>query len=197
MYLIEEIERGDMKAKIYQDESPESPREWGNLGTMISWHRRYTFDTDGNKEYPDSNDFLAKADAEGYLMLPLYLYDHSGLRMRTGSFHGLLPQGHAEFDSGQVGWIYVTREAVKKEYGVKRITKKVREQALRVLQAEVETYDQYLCGDIYGYQIEDSEGEHEDSCWGFYGIESVREEATRQLEYWQKEKAEAERMVIA
>ena len=68
---------------------------------------------------------------------------------------------------------------------MKRITKKVSEQALKVLQGEVETYDQYLTGDIYGYKVMkvvtcELGHEHEeevDSCWGFYGQEECMKEA--------------------
>ena len=40
----------------------------------------------------------------------LYLYDHSGITMSTGSFCD-------SWDSGQVGFIYVTKEDIEKEYG--------------------------------------------------------------------------------
>lgn len=49
--------------------------------------------------------------------------------------------------------------------------------AEKYLKSEVETYDQYLTGDVYGYVIEDKEGEELDSCWGFYGEEYCLEEA--------------------
>ena len=51
---------------------------------------------------------MQKVISEKYLMLPLYLYDHSGLAMSTESFSGRAP--HAEWDSGQVGWIYVSKK---------------------------------------------------------------------------------------
>ena len=36
-------------------------------------------------------------------------------------------------------------------------------------ESEIKTYDQELCGEVYGFSIEDSDGEVEDSCGGFYG----------------------------
>ena len=114
------------------------------------------------------------------IILHVYLYDHSGLRIKVGSFQGLLSQGHAEFDSGQVGFIYVTHETIKKEYG--KVDKKNLETAERVLRGEIATLDQYLRGDVYGFIIKEAkscetckhtEYETVDSCWGFYGIESV------------------------
>lgn len=46
-------------------------------------------------------------------ILPLFLYDHSGVSMSTGSFVGRVP--HAEWDSGQVGYIYMSKETALKE----------------------------------------------------------------------------------
>jgi hypothetical protein len=96
---------------------------------------------------------------------------------------------HCPWDSGQVGFIYVSREKVREDFGWKRITKAREQQILAYLKAEVETYDQYLRGDVYGFIVEerpaavfDADGktvdvdvdddelwEQTDSCWGFYG----------------------------
>ena len=123
---------------------------------------------------------IEEAFDKHYISLPLYLYDHSGITMNTTGFH-------CPWDSGQVGFIYVSREKVREEYGWKRITKAREQQILGYLKAEVETYDQYLRGDVYGFIVEerptavfDAEGkpvevdgdelwEETHSCWGFYG----------------------------
>ena len=42
-------------------------------------------------------------------------------------------------------------------------------EAKKILEGEVETYNQYLTGDVYGFILEKPDGEHIDSCWGFYG----------------------------
>ena len=46
--------------------------------------------------------------------------------------------------------------------------------AYEILKADVETYDQFLTGEVYGYQtfeMDDDLGwvEGDDSCWGFFG----------------------------
>lgn len=46
-------------------------------------------------------------------MMPLYLMDHSGLAMQTESFHD-------PWDSGQVGWIYVSKEDALKEFDTEK-----------------------------------------------------------------------------
>ena len=53
--------------------------------------------------------------SEKNLILPLNLYDHSGLSMSVSSFIGRAQ--HAEWDSGQVGWIYATADSIRAEYG--------------------------------------------------------------------------------
>lgn len=40
-----------------------------------------------------------------------------------------------------------------------------------------EEWNTYLSGDVYGFVVEDSEGEELHSCWGFYGLDYCIEEA--------------------
>lgn len=121
----------------------------------------------GSKEYARTVDRALMAEIEKeHIVLPLYLYDHSALAMSTSSFAGRAV--HAEWDSGQIGWIYVSKADVREEYGVERITPSVRQQAENQLRREVEIYDAYLRGECYGYELYKN-GELEDSCWGFVG----------------------------
>lgn len=163
--------------KIEQDECPINPREWDNLGVMVCNHRRYdlgdeTLECNGVSFEDDLKKHL---EGEGLalkevIVLPLYLYDHSGITMNIDGFS--CPR-----DSGQVGFIYVSKKRVREEYGVKRISKELKERVIGILKAEVEVYSQYLEGDVWGYSIEDCEGNFIDSCYGFYGYESAESEA--------------------
>ena len=171
--LAETEELDGFAVKLYFDECPENPRrEWDHVGTMRCWHPRYDLgDKAKGQECPDNHrDFVAWADAAGAIYLPLYLYDHSGLTMSTGRFS-------CSWDSGQVGWIYVLPDKVKKEYQVTEITAAVRDTVVKCLTAEVKEYDQYLTGQVYWYSIEDAEGESVDSCSGLFGLEYARERA--------------------
>ncbi len=176
------IRKGNYELEILQDESPESPREWDNLGTMICFHSRYNLGDKHNYSVEEGEELSRGKDI---ISLPLYLYDHSGITMNTTGFS-------CRWDSVCVGFIYVTKEKVRKEYGVKRITKDIIEKVTNVLKGEVETYDQYLTGDVYGYRVSKidvcNKGcEHTEevaSCWGYYGSESVEEEGNRVLEYY-------------
>lgn len=103
-------------------------------------------------------------DSIGMVILPLFLYDHSVQSISTGSFLGRAQ--HAEWDSGQVGWVYADQAMIEIEYG--EVTAETIEKATALLQAEVKCYDLYLTGQCYGFRL--FEGEEEtDSCWGFLG----------------------------
>jgi len=164
------------KINIHPDSDPESPRAWDNLGTMLCFHNRYTLgDKNPAYTYKDQSGWQELADKlikeqHAAVILPLYLYDHSGITMSTGAFT-------CPWDSGQVGFIYVTREKLLKEYGGLRVSQSMVDKATKCLEGEVETYDHYLRGDVYGYTIhqvdpgadEDEDGEEVDACWGFLG----------------------------
>ena len=183
MEAIKTTRKENYILEIFPDEPYESPREWGNLGTMICFHRRYNLGDKHNFNVEEAKEMVKGEDI--CVSLPLYLYDHGGITMSTGSFS-------CKWDSGQVGWIFATKEQVRKEYNVKRISKDLIEKVTKRLEGEVETYDQYLTGDVYGYRISqidvcDKGCEHKDeidSCWGYYGMESVEEEGERTLEYY-------------
>jgi len=161
--------------KIVQDTDAESPREWDNLGVMACWHKRYNLGDVQPREEP--TDWLKENAPEGSIVLPLHLYDHSGITMRTGSFGD-------PWDSGQVGWIVATPQAIRKNFMVKRITKVIRARAEAVLKSEVATYDDYLTGNVWGYTIDVSDtcescgskvpqDKGSDSCWGFIGSDAL------------------------
>lgn len=203
--VIEEFKHAGFTVRILQDPDPESPREWDNLGTMVCWHRRYNL----GDEQPQSDpmdwivdlayEFCAPDDLcsmdfakqfekishqetveaclemlheKGVVILPLYLFDHSGISMSTRDFGD-------RWDSGQVGWIYCSLAKAKKERP-DATEKMVRERLI----GEVETYDQYLRGDIYGYTVEDDENNVVDSCWGCYDFDETIKDAKTSAEYF-------------
>jgi hypothetical protein len=164
--------------EILQDESAPNPRkEYDCFGKMVCFHRRYDLGDEHDFKHEDFNGW---DELEGHLrkelnaeiVLPLYLYDHSGITMNVTGFS-------CSWDSGQVGLIYATKEMIMEEHGDcnEESLKKTKE----LLIAEVATYDQYLQGDVWEYVIKDKDGTCVDSCGGFYNKEYCGEEAKRSL----------------
>lgn len=257
----EETYRG-CTIRIESDDSPESPREYDNLGTMVCFHSRYNlgdvqqqrgtgeeylrglvpghvtqqFEARRDRVYNNCHtgygrpkrlpssvcdalyeriDKAEEAAAEKWLkenlvILDLYLYDHSGISMSTGPFS-------CPWDSGRVGFIYCTLEKAQENWcskgsqgwdhivypegGSDLTGKTLRECAEIVLRAEVETYDDFLTGQVAGFIAENPDGDTLDSCWGFYpdhGVPCSKEwdypigEARAAIDHWcDEQEAEA------
>lgn len=201
--IIEEFEHGNCRVRIIQDDEPMSPRDATNLGIMLAInHRNYVLgDAEFKRNVPEWDaacagfnelggrlgDFpaWAKENLGASVVLPLWLYDHSGLAMSTGSF----AMDAAGWDSGIVGFIFDTPRT-REECGTPE------DRIEEVLKGEVETYDAFLRGSAVGYLVETMKGgacghencpehqgwEHVDSCWGYLIVndeemEYVRSEA--------------------
>lgn len=165
---------------IERDDDCESPRTWDNLGTLVCFHKRYDFGDKGH-HYSFPEELMAHIKESESVWLPVFLFDHSSLRMSCQDFND-------RWDSGQIGAIFVTREKIIKEYGDD--SAKNRAIALKCLKGEIETMNQYLSGEVYWYSIkknpsasdtgslfEEEEAEEIDSCSGFFGIDHCRTEA--------------------
>jgi hypothetical protein len=155
------------RLKLVHDSSPETPRTWDNLGTMVCFHNRYDLGDNHNYNSDDYNNWeeMKKAiqkEENTAVILPLYLYDHSGISISTGAFS-------CRWDSGQIGFVLVSKKKALEEFGGKIVTKKLKERLEKILEGEVETYTQYVEGEVYGFQIVDEDDDIIDSCYGFYG----------------------------
>lgn len=193
MTKVETIKYKGHDINVYYDTDPESPRNWEPLGHIVYKNRSYIL---GDESIDDPVDWLAGmlgleeeqveriADKLGvpyhsnpmlqnlfsrlskdFIALPVYSYIHSGVTISTGSFG-------CPWDSGQSGVIYVSKEKVREDYGVKRISPKLLTNVLEILEGEIETFDQYLTGEVYGFQVEGDVCD--DSCWGYFGDEGMK-----------------------
>lgn len=145
---------------IVLDDDSENPRtSWDNFGNMVCLHKNY--DLGDKHNFNDPDDLMQFLKQNKAIYLPLYLFDHSGITIKTFPFS-------CQWDSGQVGYIYVLPTNIYKEFSCKKITKEVKQKVINLLESEVTTYDKYLTGDVYGYVITDSQGEFVSSCYGYY-----------------------------
>lgn len=144
-----------MRVVKYYDDYAENPRNWDNLTTMICHHNRYALgDVKESRQFEGFTSLkeLKQALVEHYgemaYIEPLSLYDHSIQTLAIG-------EPTDAWDSGYVGFIFVTKERARKEYGVKRITKSILERIKSVAQAEVEEYNKIcLWGEVYNLLLE-------------------------------------------
>ena len=236
-FKMKDKEGVEYTLKIMTDDSPESPRDWDNVCTMVCWHRSYSLGDKHNYDNSDEffedvlhnicglkyEDFEELSTREKYQIAyksdklyiqELNLYDHSGITISTSSDYPY----NDHWDAGCVGWIYVSKETALKEWGGipekdengefiriphnhpdEGVTYSIKhtpineenwkEVAKYHMDNEVETYDQYLRGEVYGFTltrtvIVQEECPHchkvineykdeivDDSCWGFYGCE--------------------------
>jgi hypothetical protein len=191
---------------IQEDPDPQNPRaDQENLFTWACYHSRYNIGDDvGCDDYEEfriglaedadlsfaakhpsmgweeSNIAVNKVISRHYIEYPIYMYEHSGVALSSTPFS-------CRYDSGQVGFAYLSKKAARKEFGI--LTKKNMAKLHNVFSAEVAEMHAYLSGGAHGYAIyklpsgdvgheelnldtldEDdlTRLERVDSCWGFY-----------------------------
>ena len=189
-----EERRSGLTLQIYIDDDPINPRQdFENFGHMVCWHRRYSLGDAHNFVNPFEFEIwlaglqsdleptsarIAAAMERKAVILPLYLYDHSGITMNTTGFT-------CPWDSGRVGYVYATVDEIRTEFGVKRVSKALRTKVADQLRSAVSVYDDYLTGQVFGYEIRNDDNDVLDSCWGFFGetycIDEARASLTRAL----------------
>ena len=187
LYFNNEVKLVDENGDVYKieaiyDECPESPRNWDNLCHILSIRGNWNISDEGLSFGRD--EAIEKIEElegrEDIAIKPVYMLDHSGQTISLKDF------GDA-WDSGICGFIYVSKEEVFKE--CMNITEENwKERAYGVMEGEIEVYDQYIKGEVYGVRVYKEYSERHknmrtgetwytkeleeiDSCWGFYGNE--------------------------
>lgn len=141
-------------------------------------------------------------------VIPLSKFDHSGERWGIMGTMDNYPD--ARWDLTRYAGVWVPDKDVysnlTRYHGDER-KQKIREYCESVL----ETFNQYLIGDVYGYTVQvynvrrDDDGEvltdeddyrraeavGDDSCWGFYGTDTVVEDLTGIVKHYMKEASAA------
>jgi len=117
--------------------------------TLHEWYGEY-------HDYPES---LRELIADHCIIVPVYAYVHGGVALSTGSFS-------CPWDSGCIGIIWCTLDRAREEYGDGA---QAYDRARKCMVGEIETLDTYYRGSVYGFTIDDADGDTYDSCWGFYG----------------------------
>lgn len=185
-------DKGTFRVYLSQDDDPMHPREeYDQIATMVLSHRRYNLPREGELAgrideafdrggHPLAARYLT-ATGQAVAVLPVWGYEHGQLTLKAGERDYPFSDS---WDSGLAGLIYVTPEAAREAFGEAYTG----EQLAALMISEVEEYDQYLTGDVWGYVVErlipecehcgcEQRWEVEESCWGFYGYEYAEKEA--------------------
>ena len=172
--IVKTKTKGNYTLQIWVDDFPENPREWDNLGTLYIPYppRGYELSDD---------DATEDAARTAPVKMSVYILDHSRIKISA------VPFGDP-WDSWTAGAYYVTADKIVKEYG--NMNDAAIRQAFRVARTELETFAEYIEGNVYGYHITDHAGEMVyDSCAGYYGndgIHQIEENFCNFVEYREK-----------
>jgi hypothetical protein len=134
----------------------------GDFGTFCAWHRRLNL---GKLNGDKAREYIEDAP-ENALKIPVYIYQHSGIALSTTPFS-------CPWDSGQVGiWIFTSEDLVN-IYG--EDNEDNRAKALDGVSGQLKYMNDLGDGNVWGYEIEDFDGEVADSSWGFVGDRAVED----------------------
>ncbi len=168
---LDEFEVDGMTVKIEFDQGPsEYPFEYDEAVQFILFDRNSTISARHSFDAPE--EALEFAEAAGLETFPLYRYEHGNVSYRTSPFS-------CRWDSGQVGFVFVKRADVG--------------DVEKTLKTSCEILTDWCNGEIYGWVVEDPDGEQLDSCWGYYGSDmdyckrEARDNAVSNArQYWDK-----------
>ena len=188
---------------LVNDEYPLNPMEdWDMLMNYYTWENRYLSMQKGANQFSDEEDWYnsimgegaylrqahkskennrsvggfaydlcANLDKKGIYALPILKYDHSLVRYYIGD-------SIDRWDGGVVGFAWRDKKELCKEYGVKKISQKLKTETIeKVVESELKAYTNFANGEAYGFELYSREDGEDpiDSCYGFIGFDSTEE----------------------
>jgi hypothetical protein len=180
--MEQEFKIGEHTLKIYQVGHAENPRSEDNLSRLL-FVGKYKHLGDEHRFNPDEHcyssreDFISRGATHitNYLkkeegldvvyITPIHMYTHDGSTIST-SYSG---QFADRFDSGTCGFAVLTKQDIRENWGIKRVTQDKLKNAIGILMGEVSTLNHFIKDEVYGYDLLDGDGKGINSCRGFYG----------------------------
>lgn len=168
--------------KIVQDEYPLSPSEDGDENLFLVYeHRSFSVDRKhfNPREIYEKISSTKKVEYADFFVFTVFAYIHSGVAL------SLSREGYPfndQWDVSSTGFILASKKEFKK-----------REKAYKAAEGLIEYWNNYLSGNVYGYEIVNEEGEVYESCYGYFGDEDesgVKEDAQSALTRLQEEQKE-------
>lgn len=197
---------------IEQDDYAEDPRSWDNISTIWTWTRSYKIGDDHDlsdsmwdaladlcventdltweeiegKNLSENQLGLALQESGNVAFRWISAYEHSGITISTAV--GSCPYND-HWDSGIIGFGFITKKQYEEQ--CEKNAEGWERRALKIIDFEVETVDQWLRGECYRFTLEEKvhcrnekrcphcnelisvdeydDWEEVDSCCGFYG----------------------------
>lgn len=176
--------------KIVQDENPMSPREWDQITTFFFPKKSRLGGINENESCKTATEFLAWKEEnkeEILIILPVYAYIHSGIALSLGKFS-------CPWDSGQVGWVYITKEKYKMMQGDNQEHNNEK-MLTQFVEGEIEEMNKWFSGDVWAYKVVEvcDHCGHEvglvDSCFGFYDKGDCEQEGKNIMKHFEEKQA--------
>jgi len=140
-----------MKIQLNYDYHPEDPRECMGY-QLFSGYRRIEGDINAEGGH-ESLEAEFEARVKDAISVPVYIYIHSGMTVRTYPFE-------CPWDSAQLGYLFLTRKDARDMFGWKRITRKREEWLEERLRDFVNNeWDDYIRGECYMLQVDREDGD--------------------------------------
>ena len=121
------------------------------------------------------------------LVRPLFRYSHG---FSIYAMHDNFPD--RRWDVGMVGFIFVTRQAIREHFGRERLSTKLIAEIDKYLAQDLEQYSAWVNGQVCGFMVKDSGiADLDDTLYSWYTSESEAFESAKDLidQYREKEQA--------
>lgn len=176
MDALETYNLGNKRLEIHSSEGF-NPREDDNLSQLaiaggMGLGRLDEVGFTFPRQYEDRFDFIERGEEDlrkGIkdiaVCLPIHVYQHGSIGLSTSMANYPF---NCRWDSGTIGFVIVTKQAIRDNWTIKNVTQKYRDMAEKIAIAEVELLSQYLNGECYRYELFE-DGEEVDACSGFLG----------------------------
>ena len=165
------------RVRVFQDDMPRNPlEEFDMVFKFFLDSRNVEIISKGAERPIEPWETWAKGETvetckrkPGLFALPVYFYDHSRIALSLTSFSD-------PWDSGCAGFMYVEESKFCKDFNLDKFDPV---KALKVAKEELETIQQWMDGEVFGYCVDERESPNGDwqeteSCWGYYGIEGIK-----------------------
>jgi len=192
----------EYKLKIERDEFGESPDSWQDTNIFLVYdHRQFDVKRKGFEpraiyDHLNAKEIIVKNERgdeletyqddldpkyEDYYIFGVDAYIHSGVVLSLTDDRDFPDR---QWDVSTTGYILASKQEYKDE-----------EIARNGAKCLIDTWNQYISGDVWGYQVvkettcnccNNTKEEFVDSCWGFYGLEECKEQGQFALDGFNK-----------